>query len=120
MHARCHWPAAMIVFFFAAGCSSPERGQPGDPKAGQAAMERHQCGACHVIPGVADAFGKVGPPLTAYAYRVYLAGKYPQDPELLARWIRNAPSFDPRTAMPSTDVTEGEARDIVAYLSRLR
>jgi cytochrome c1 len=69
---------------------------------------------------VASAAGKVGPPLTAYRKRVYLAGKFPQDRESLARWIRDAPSMEPRTAMPATGVTEAEARDIAAYLLRLR
>lgn len=121
MTRRRAWAVA-IVLVVAAGCSSSEStpGTPGDARAGRAAIERHQCGACHVIPGVADARGTVGPPLTHYRARVYLAGKFPQDPALLARWIRDAPSMDPRTAMPATGVTEDEARNIAAYLSRLR
>jgi cytochrome c len=118
---RRAWPVIAVVLAATAGCSSePGPGAPGDERAGRAAMERHQCGACHVIPGVADARGTVGPPLTRYRERVYLAGKFPQDPALLARWIRDAPSMDPRTAMPATGVTEDEARNIAAYLSRLR
>lgn len=106
----------------AQGCSGSESAPraAGDPGAGRAAMERHHCGACHAIPGVANARGEVGPPLAGYGKRVYLAGKFPQDPELLARWIRDAPAMDPRTAMPATGATEDEARDIAAYLSRLR
>ena len=104
-----------------AGCGAPdaEPRSTGDPKAGRAAIERHQCGVCHEIPGVAQAGGRVGPPLTAYSRRVYIAGKLPQDGELLARWIRDAPALAPATAMPATSVTEAEARDIVAYLYRL-
>lgn len=112
--------AAICAAVCVAGCSAPERGTPGDPGAGRAAIERHQCGACHVIPGITDARGSVGPPLTHYGRRVYLAGKFPQEPELLERWIRDAPSVEPRTAMPRTDATRDEARDIAAYLSRLR
>lgn len=104
-----------------AGCGAPDAGprSAGDPQAGRAAIERYQCGICHEIPGVAQAAGKVGPPLTAYSKRVYIAGKLPQDGALLARWIRDAPSLAPATAMPATGVTEAEAHDIVAYLYRL-
>ena len=118
--ARGDWPAAALAVALAAGCHGREEGLPGDAGAGRAAIERHQCGACHEIPGVANAAGRVGPPLTAYSKRVYLAGKFPQDRESLARWIRDAPSMEPRTAMPPTGVTEVEAHDIAAYLRRLR
>jgi cytochrome c len=112
--------ASVLAGALAAGCHGREEHVPGDAGAGRAAIERHQCGACHVIPGIVDARGDVGPPLTDYGRRVYLAGKFPQDPALLERWIRDAPSLEPRTAMPGTDVTEREARDIAAYLRQLR
>jgi cytochrome c len=113
---------ALLVAALSAGCGELETEQvtAGDAKAGRAAIERYQCGACHEIPGVADARGRVGPPLTAYARRVYIAGKLPQGPALLARWIQDAPSLAPGTAMPNVGVSESDARDMVAYLYRLR
>jgi len=119
MRAR-DWPAVAVAVALVAGCHGDGESVPGDAGAGRAAIENHQCGACHEIPGVADAAGRVGPPLTAYGRRVYLAGKFPHEPDALARWIRDAPSMEPRTAMPATGVTEAEARDIAAYLLRLR
>jgi cytochrome c1 len=114
--------AVAFVPALVAGCAEPHAISTvkGDARAGRAAIERHQCGACHTIPGIADARGLVGPPLGAYRHRVYLAGKLPQDPALLARWIQDAPSLSPQTAMPSTTVTDQEARDIVAFLYQLR
>jgi cytochrome c1 len=114
------WLAVVLATTIAASCSGSESAPRAIGESGRAALERNQCGACHIIPGVAGARGTVGPPLTRYGQRVYLAGKFPQDPALLARWIRDAPSMDPRTAMPATGVTEEEARDIAAYLSSLR
>ncbi|MEK6244669.1 MAG: c-type cytochrome [Pseudomonadota bacterium] len=104
------------------GCADrePLRPAPGDPAAGRVAIQRLQCGACHAIPGVTGARGQVGPPLDAYGRRVYIAGKLPQDPALLARWIADAPSLAPGTAMPKIEMTAAEARDMVAYLYRLR
>jgi len=122
LSGRYRRPVVALAVAVAAGCSASEPGpfSTGDAKAGRAALERHQCGACHVIPGVAGARGAVGPPLSGYGRRVYLAGKFPQDPALLERWIRDAPSMDAHTAMPATGATEEEARNIAAYLSRLR
>jgi cytochrome c1 len=51
---------------------------------------------------------------------VYIAGKLPQEPRLLARWIEDAPALDRETAMPNVGVTPADARDMVAYLYRLR
>jgi cytochrome c len=113
---------ALLVAALAAGCGGPEAitAVPGDPKAGHAALERYQCGACHAIPGVAGATGLVGPPLSGYRKRVYLAGKFPQEPALLAKWIQDAPSLAPQTAMPNVGVTEADAVNIAAYLYQLR
>lgn len=83
-------------------------------------MERLQCGACHEIPGVTGARGRVGPPLKAFARRVYIAGKFPQDPSILARWIADAPSLSPGTAMPAIPMSTDEARNMAAYLYTLR
>jgi cytochrome c len=121
----CTWhvrAAAALALMLAAGCGGQEpiTAVPGDPKAGRAALERYQCGACHAIPGVAGATGLVGPPLSGYGQRVYLAGKFPQEPALLAKWIQDAPSLAPQTAMPNVGVTEADAVNIAAYLYQLR
>ncbi len=64
--------------------------------------------------------GRVGPPLAGLSRRGYLAGRFPNRPSELIRWITDAPSLAPRTAMPAFDMTEREARDIAAYLYQLR
>ena len=113
--------SALLAAVLAAACNDePVTAVPGDPKAGRAALERYQCGACHAIPGIAGARGLVGPPLTEYGQRVYIAGKFPKEPALLAKWIQDAPALAPQTAMPNVGVTEADARDIAAYLLQLR
>jgi cytochrome c2 len=88
----------------------------GDKDRGRAALARYECGVCHVIPGIPDAVGKVGPTLDNYARRSYVAGKFPNEPETLVRWIVDAPSMAPRTAMPAIAMSDQEARDMAAYL----
>lgn len=90
--------------------------QGGDPERGRSAIAHYECGVCHVIPGIAHATGRTGPSLASYARFPYLAGKFPQQPDLLVRWIVDAPSLSPQTAMPAMAMSEQQARDIAAYL----
>jgi cytochrome c oxidase subunit II len=69
----------------------------GDVDRGRAALDRYECGVCHVIPGIADAVGQVGPALDNYSKRPYIAGKFPNQPETLMRWIRDPPEMAPQT-----------------------
>ena len=88
----------------------------GDPEAGAVAIARYGCGSCHVIPGIERARGLVGPPLTDFGGRTYIAGKAFNTPENLAAWIRLPDSVEPGTVMPTLGVSEQDARDITAYL----
>ena len=69
---------------------------------------------------VREARGMVGPPLTNIASRVYLAGRLPNTPANMERWIQQPHAIDDKTAMPETGVTDADARDIAAYLYTLR
>jgi cytochrome c2 len=103
-----------------AGCMSESTFVPrvheGDPERGRTVIAQYECGVCHEIPGVPGAVGRVGPPLESYARHPYIAGKFPNLPETLVRWIPNAPALAPRTAMPAIEMTEQDARDIAAFL----
>jgi len=92
----------------------------GDPAHGPRLMTLHGCAGCHEIPGVPGADGRVGPPLRGLAERIYIAGVLPNKPANLIRWVRAAREVDPRSAMPSTGMSESEARDVAAYLYSLR
>jgi cytochrome c1 len=83
-------------------------------------MRRYGCTSCHTIPGVAGANGVVGPPLARFARRSYIAGHLSNDATTLVRWIRHPHALDGRTAMPEMGVSDGDARDMAAYLYTLR
>lgn len=91
----------------------------GEAEAGRALVRQVGCPACHTIPGVGAPRGTVGPTLDGFASRRLIAGRIPNQPELLARWVRNAPSFDPATGMPPMPLTETQARDVAAFLYTL-
>ena len=92
----------------------------GDAARGRQAITAYGCGACHVVPGVRTAQGMVGPPLTAFAGRAYIAGEAPNTAGALIQWIMNPQSIEPGTAMPALGVSQAHARDIAAYLYTLR
>ena len=87
---------------------------------GRELIGRYGCVACHTIPGVRGPQSGVGPPLGKLALRGYVGGVLPNTPENLARWLRDPPSVDHRTAMPNVGLSETEARNIAAYLLTLR
>ena len=120
--ALIHVPALVVAAGLAA-CSdsalhAPE--PPGDAARGRLLLHQYHCDACHRISGVAGLDGVIGPPLDRVGSRVYLAGMLPNTPEHLERWIRNPEAVKPGTAMPNAQVTEADARDMVAFLYRLR
>jgi cytochrome c len=103
------------------GCSGrdPPRREPltgGDAVRGRELIARIGCGACHVVPGVERATGKVGPPLERLRERAYVGGVVSNTPDNLVAWIVNPRALSPRTAMPAVGVDAEQARDIAAYL----
>ena len=92
----------------------------GEPSRGKDVIRRYGCSTCHVIPGVEGARGQVGPSLEGIAARAYLAGKLPNTPANMIKWIREPQDVQPGTAMPELGVTEQDGKDIAAYLYTLR
>ena len=88
----------------------------GDPQEGRVALERYGCGACHRIPGVREANGRVGPSLEEIDRQIYIAGSLPNSPENLMLWIMSPQSIDPESLMPNLNVSRKEAEDMTAYL----
>lgn len=108
--------ATLCTYACADGPSYDPKVPQGDPRQGRAALAEFECGVCHAIPGVAGARGTVGPPLDSMRRNVYVAGKFPNTPDMLVRFIMDAPALAPETAMPNVGVGERQARDMAAYL----
>lgn len=112
-----HLCLLLVAFNSACSDSPPQmRVAGGEAERGRAAIQRYGCTSCHVIPGVPGHRANVGPPLTDFAARAYVAGVLPHTPDNLIAWLRNPPLVDPRTAMPNLGVSHAEAADIAAYL----
>lgn len=87
---------------------------------GKALLAQYQCGSCHAIPGVPGARGEVAQTLRAWGRRSYIAGRLPNQPALLARWITNPQALVPGTAMPNMGVSPDDAQAMAAYLFTLQ
>jgi cytochrome c1 len=92
----------------------------GDAKRGTRLIQKLGCAACHTVPGVANAEGNVGPPLTRFGDRTYIAGMLSNTPANLVRWLRDPQGVVRGNAMPDMGLSEAQARDIAAYLYTLR
>jgi cytochrome c len=114
-----------IVALAAAGCGPDAAARAaaltgGKPERGGKLIQDYGCGGCHVVPGVTGAEGAVGPPLSGIASRSMLAGRLPNNPTNMIRWIRQPQEVEPGTAMPDLHVSESDGRDIAAYLYTLQ
>jgi len=115
--------AALAACAWLAGCAGPAReagALGGDPGRGAMLIVRYGCAGCHEIPGIGAARGEVGPPLDGMGERVFIAGRVPNTPANLSRWVRRAQDVLPGGAMPNIDMGEQDSRDIAAYLHTLR
>jgi cytochrome c len=90
------------------------------PEAGIQQIVRYGCGACHSIPGIKQANGLVGPPLTQFGKRGTIAGHFANTPDNLTNWVADPQGMLPGNDMPNLGVTRAEARNIAAYLESLQ
>jgi len=90
-----------------------------DTQAGAMAFAQGACIGCHTIQGVSQ--GKVGPNLTHFASRTTFAGSsLPNQPEDVAKWIKNPQSVKPEAKMPKLPLDDNTIADLVKYLETLK
>ena len=90
----------------------------GNAAKGKELVESVGCLACHSIgeqTKVRDLRGSsydMAPELTRVGSKV--------TPDWMFEWVRNPRHYNPTTKMPNLRLTEGEARDVTAYLSTMK
>lgn len=97
---------------------TPAPNVQGDPNVGRLLFVAKPCVTCHQLSGaIATAPALIGPNLNNVALKPTLAnGAVQNTPENMTRWLLDPPALKPGTAMPSTGLTEQEARDLTAFL----
>jgi len=116
------WPLVALPVVLTACIDKADLPRPvaqGDPDHGLSIIRETGCAACHKIPGVAWPEGRSGSNLAGFGARPLIAGRLPNQPNVLLVWLIDAPSLDPDTGMPPTGLNQHQARDVAAYLYTL-
>jgi len=117
-------PVALSVALALAACQGggtpPRIVKGGSTTIGKDLIVKYGCGSCHTIPGIRNANGLVGPPLIHWGRRSMIAGRLPNTPDNLIRWVHDPQGVEPGTDMPNLGVTQTEARNIAAYLENIQ
>lgn len=100
--------------------TSADQARFGDAARGRVAIQSFGCGTCHMIPGVLNANGLVGPPLIHFINRIYIAGMLRNTPENMVTWLRNPQAIVPGNVMPNMGLSARDAREVAAYLFTLQ
>ena len=123
MHRHLVVPLLGLALPICSGCAARSEAADSPQSAiaqGRAYIGSFGCGACHEVPGIKNADGVIGPPLTRFALRAYIAGEVPNTPANLVQWLENPQSIEPKTAMPNLQISEPVAKAMAAYLGTLR
>ena len=103
-------------------CSACDHGHRGNVSPSRAEMHAAKaliaanCGACHRVPGIPQAQGRVGPSLQQISRQQIIAGHFANSPDALTRWIEHPQSMLPGDAMPDTGLSHEQVLKIVDYL----
>lgn len=127
VHIPPGWRAlAALVCLVLAGCADDKALDgayrsvaQGEAERGRLLLARYQCGSCHAIPGAVGPSLHGGPTLDGFGRRSFIAGRIPNAPANLQRWLQAPQDLVPETTMPDLGVTAEDARDITAYLMSL-
>ncbi|HKP62892.1 MAG TPA: c-type cytochrome [Polyangiales bacterium] len=112
--------ACLLLALLGCGRSSAVSAHTGgDPERGERLIRGSGCAACHSVPGIRKPRGVVGPSLSGFASRAFIAGVVPNTPRNLVRWVMDPPAVAPGTAMPALGLNDAQAQDVAAYLYTL-
>lgn len=107
-----------------AACDGPPDRTPtlgdADTRRGRQLVVEMGCAACHSFPDVKWPRGGLGPSLENFGHQGLIAGRLPNQPGVLMQFVRNAPALVPGTAMPAISMSDQDARDVTAYLLKLK
>lgn len=83
-------------------------------------MRSKGCAGCHIIPGIPEARGRIGPSLKGLSQRARIVGGRRENTiENLREWLKNPNDVNPDTEMPNSGLTDREIEILIKYLNTL-
>jgi cytochrome c1 len=99
-------------------CPVPTSAAPYSVERAKATLRQYACHDCHRISDVVGPRTHVGPTLQDWSRRKFIAGRFPNTPANLVRWILAPQELSPGTL--NVHATEAHARDMARYLFETR
>lgn len=94
--------------------------QAGEALEPLAIMRARGCTACHVIPGIAEARGTMGPTLKGLGKRKRMVDRtLTNNDKNMRRWLKNPKAVKSDTMMPNVGLTDEEIEVLVAHFRSL-
>lgn len=78
------------------------------------------CAACHYVPGVPEAMGRLGPSLKNLSKRVRIVGgQLENTPDNMRDWLKNPKEVKPSTMMPNLGLSDREIEILLEFFQTL-
>lgn len=87
---------------------------------GRALFISKACTGCHVIKGIPEAQGKVGPELTHQASNAQIIGVVANSEENLRKYLKDPAKLKPGISMPNQHLTDSEIDALLVFLRTLK
>lgn len=123
-HAKMHFlvevlPPDEFDAWLAERQDPPAEPSGAEAQRGREIFESRQCVRCHTVDGVSPRTER-GPELSDFASRDTIgAGIKPNEPGVLAEWIRDPHQLKQGVAMPASSLDDEELDALIAYLETL-
>lgn len=110
------WICLLLSLFSCERQTSGVYIEQADASNGKRLVFSYGCAVCHQIGGVQGHPGHIGPPLTNWSQRKYIAGALANTPPSLVKWLMRPQYYEPGSAMPDLGISKKQAEDMAEFL----
>ena len=127
---RNHWrilnllmlPITLAISFSVSADGTPAAAAATSAKALDpiAVMRERGCTACHIIPGIPEARGTMGPTLKGLGKRKRLVARtLTNNDKNMRRWLKNPKAVKSDTMMPNVGLSDDEVETLIKHFHSL-
>jgi len=112
--------AGLVLALPLCGCEDIGHATSESAQRGAQVIMQSGCATCHTIPGIPNADGRVGPPLSRFGGQRFIAGTLQNTHDNLVLWLKDPQAVLPGNAMPNVGLSDEEAAAVASYLETLQ